>query len=685
MTTFEAALVRSEITQRHSHFATRPVSGIGPTLTPVIGLMGAALFAVAFASTAYGQVQVDFPSVSPDPLAKLQTSHPRLIADVAQFESIADNNHDPILVDVKQRIIASAEAMENAPLQTYKLDPQQHELLNVSRAAFQDIVLNAMAYRLTHESRFAERAKRELLNVSGFKDWDPASFLSTGEMAMGVALGYDWTYDYLTANDRSIIENALMDKALTYASGIYGPKATNSEQLANNYRWLLQEFNWQPVCNGGMLAAALALADKQPAAARMVIQGVRAYLPIGLKGFAPDGAWFEGPSYMAYTTAYTTLSLAMLKSALGTDFGLDTIQPAFAKAGLFHLQEQSPNELLFNYGDSNYEDDETLGVNPAFGWWATHFNSPDAATEVRSDLQREFKKFAADKEDDQYFAFNAVWLPAEASSAPDQPLDAHFAGDADVAMFRSAWNDPDAIYLGFKAGTNGLNHSHLDLGSFVFDSDGVRWSIMLGPDSYGLPNYNTITPGSPRWTYFRCNNASKGAIAPYHAMQSISAVAPIYAFSNNSDQGYAVADLSSAYPSEAKQILTGVFLEDRKNVLIQDDVTELKANTRLTWLMLTQAGISISDGGRTATLTQSGKTLRVQLLSPSNATFNMESAAPSTPNQNHNTGYMRLVATVPSAAKAANVRLAILLSPIGSNWPATPEIPKLEALPIPPQ
>jgi hypothetical protein len=175
----------------------------------------------------------------------------------------------------------------------------------------------------------------------------------------------------------------------------------------------------------------------------------------------------------------------------------------------------------------------------------------------------------------------------------------------------------------------------------------------------------------------------RAIIAPYHAMQSVSAVAPIYSFSSATDESYAVADLSSAYPSEAKQVLSGVFLEDRKNVLIQDDVNDLKANTKLTWQMVTEAHVSITNSGRTATLTQSGRTLRVQLLSPSNAQFNTQNATPSTSSQNQNRGYQRLVATVPAASKTSDVRLAVLLSPIGPNWPANPAIPDLAPLPSP--
>ena len=49
--------------------------------------------------------------------------------------------------------------------------------------------------------------------------------------------------------------------------------------------------------------------------------------------------------------------------------------------------------------------------------------------------------------------------------------------------------NPQALFVGFKAGDNKANHSHLDLGSFVFDAAGVRWAMDLGADDYNLPGY----------------------------------------------------------------------------------------------------------------------------------------------------------------------------------------------------
>ena len=73
---------------------------------------------------------------------------------------------------------------------------------------------------------------------------------------------------------------------------------------------------------------------------------------------------------------------------------------------------------------------------------------------------------------------------------------------------RSAWDDPNALFLGIKAGYNQVNHGHLDLGNFELDALGVRWARDLGSDNYNLPGYWEAKRGGQRWSYYRLNSAS---------------------------------------------------------------------------------------------------------------------------------------------------------------------------------
>jgi len=105
--------------------------------------------------------------------------------------------------------------------------------------------------------------------------------------------------------------------------------------------------------------------------------------------------------------------------------------------------------------------------------------------------------------------FSAIWLPqrpVEQTDARQLPLDVHFRGDADLAFFRSEWNNPNALWIGFKGGVNNAPHGHLDLGTFVLEANGVRWAVDLGGDSYELPDYWDGKQGGKRWSYYRLNN-----------------------------------------------------------------------------------------------------------------------------------------------------------------------------------
>ena len=45
-------------------------------------------------------------------------------------------------------------------------------------------------------------------------------------------------------------------------------------------------------------------------------------------------------------------------------------------------------------------------------------------------------------------------------------------GQVETALFRSSWGDPNAIFVGIKAGYNQAHHGQLDLGNFEMDALG---------------------------------------------------------------------------------------------------------------------------------------------------------------------------------------------------------------------
>ncbi len=608
-----------------------------------------------------------------DPLTTLRPGHPRLLLTDAQLAAaVAAAPTDPLRAALHARIIALATAeLTSTPVKHVLVGPR---LLDKSRTALGRVLTTAMAFRLTGDVRFAERAKQELFTVAAFPDWNPSHFLDVAEMTLAVAIGYDWLYAQLTPAERATLKTALLTHGLALATDAYNPAGAKNLQVT---RWVTAHHNWNQVCNGGLLAGALALAEEEPALARLVVAGVRRSLPLAMSAYAPDGAYPEGPGYWGYGTTYNVIALALLEGALGTDFGL-AAAPAFDRTTLYRLHVQGPTGLAFNYADGG----ASLSASPAYTWLATRFPQPVALAHSRALLSTAIAAKKADRESDRFFALHAIWFAgAPSATAAPAPLDARFTGPAQLAFLRSAWADPRALYVGFKAGSNDVNHSHLDLGSFVLDADGVRWATDLGPDDYNLPGYFNFKPGArpaPRWTYYRLNNRSHNTLTPADALQDGKADAPLTVFTSTPARAHAVADLTAAYTGTAQKILRGIALLDRARVLVQDDLTGLEPGTALVSRVLTGATITLSADARTATLTSEGRTLRVELLSPAGARFTTRPATAPTAKERANPGITDLAAEVTSST--ADTRLVLLFTPVGDHWPASLPLPALTPL-----
>jgi hypothetical protein len=597
-----------------------------------------------------------------DPLAHLLVNHPRLLFTDEQFKTaLAAAKTDPLRTELNKRIISTAEFILAAPpLRPNTNDKNIHEQ---ERYAVYYIVTEAMAYRLTGDERFFNRAKNDLLTVATFPDWDPREDLAEGEMSFAVAIGYDWLYTKLKPDDRAIIKKALLEKSLLFADDSYTHRAP----------WTGSNGNHGQVCNAGLVSAALVLADEQPDLARRILAGARVSLRVPLAGYAPDGSYPEGPGYWTYGTTYSTIMFAELESALGTDLGYEAT-PGFSNTVNFYEAVEGPLDLVFNYQDST----DVVQNSPARAWLAKKFNSPFALQHTRALLTDFLKTNSVVPFDraiqstvaNRFFALHEVWFPDQPTgNVTPLPLDSHFRGIADIATFRSSWNDTNAIFVALKAGDNGRHHTHLDLGSFVLDADGQRWAMDFGGDNdrgiYTLSGYFDLK--AKRWTYFRVNNHSHNTVTPGDALQNRYVVAPITKFESTQERAFAIVDLTAAYSNEVQSLRRGIALLDRSRVLVQDEYQPAQTNLPLHWVMVTRAKIDLSKDGHSATLTSNGKTLKADLLEPASAKFHIGSTRPPTPRENQNEGTAILGIDLNPVPDGKVSRLAVLLTPVGQK------------------
>jgi hypothetical protein len=572
-------------------------------------------------------------------LKTLRPGHPRLLvldADLKRVRQAIEN--DPVARKWHKHLWGDAEKMlKEKPIERVLIGLR---LLDKSRTALRRISTLAGLYRLDGDKRLAERARQEMLTAAAFADWNPRHFLDVAEMTTALAIGYDWLFGFLSAEDRATLRAAIIEKGLKQSLLIYEKQRW----------WAKAEHNWNQVCNGGMTVGALAIADEEPALAAQVVADGRASIVRAMKTFAPDGGWPEGPGYWNYATSYNVFYLAALETALGTDFGFKKMA-GFPETGLFRIHFTSPTGLTFNYADAG----EKAGSAAQMFWLARAFDQPIYAGHERA------------MADDHPHIFHLLWFDGRGRAPQDDdvPRAAVYRG-VDVAFLRSAWGDPNALFVGFKGGDNKANHSHLDLGSFVLDALGVRWALDLGGDDYNLPGYF----GKNRWTYYRLRTESHNTLTLDGENQDPRAAAPLVAFRASPERSFAVADMTAAYAPKTTRAHRGIALLDRKQVLVQDEL-EASQPVEVVWNFLTKAKINVN--GDRATLTKSHAKLEARILSPEGAKFEVISANPPRP-QHQQPDVHNLTVRLP--AKTSQTRLAVLLSPTGAAEAA----PKLEPL-----
>jgi hypothetical protein len=557
-------------------------------------------------------------------LAKLLRPRPRLLAREADIERIRSLvASDATARGWRDYLRARADEMLAAqPLEYELIGPR---LLDVSRLALTRIVTLGLIYRLDRDQRYGDRAVRELMTICAFPDWHPSHFLDTAEMTHAAAIGYDWLHGLLTPEQRAAVMKAIVEKGLEPGLVLYR-KGTD---------WVAGAGNWTQVCNSGLAIGALAVAEEEPSLAFAILEHARKSIPKAFDEYKPDGAWSEGPTYWAYATQYTVSFLAGLDTALGADFGLSK-HAGLAAAGDFRVYSAGPLNLVFNYADAG----PGLGRASQMFWLSRRYRKPHYAW---------FEQQVPGPPD----PWSLIWYEPSGGAPHSLPLDKAFRR-VDVAFFRSAWDDPNAIFVGFKGGDNRAHHGHLDLGTFVLDALGHRWALDLGGDDYRLPGY--FDYAERRWTYYGLGTQGHNTLALNGQNQRLEARAPLIAFLSTPRRAFAVADLSAAYPM-AKRVWRGVALLDRKDVLVQDEI-ETGAPVDLVWAMHTPAQISLE--GALASLTQGGKSFAARILSPPGAEFAVASADPGPP-QSRNEGVSKLVVRLPHAQ--GFVRLAVLLSP----------------------
>lgn len=542
----------------------------------------------------------------------IKTGHPRILlleGEEAQIKEMISSDakwkkmHDAIIKECN--VIITKPELERVMI--------GRRLLGTSRELLRRVFYLSYGYRMTGNVQYSNKAEKEMLAVSRFTDWNPTHFLDVGEMTMGVAIGYDWLYNVLPESTKNELKHAIVHKGLNPSKD-------------SNYNWFLRtENNWNQVCNAGMTFGALAVQEDYPSLANEIIERAFETIPLSMEVYDPDGVYPEGYGYWGYGTTFNILFLSAVEKALNSDRGLSQ-SPGFLQTSDFLKHMSAPSGKNFNWSDNG----QGTNLSPAMFWLASKRNDPSVLWEQKQFLEEDnFSKFTQIRE----LPAIMIWAKNLALNNITEPEEKFWYGQGTnpVAMMRTSWSDPNAIYLGFKSGSPSVNHGHMDVGSFVMEADGVRWA-----SDPGMQNYESLeskgmsifgkTQDAQRWTIYRTNNHSHNVITINNQHQQVKGYGKIDKYSDEDKFSFAVSDISSIYSNQIKKVVRGVAIKDGKYVVVRDEVETTGKETKFKWAMFTFADVELSNNS--AILTSDNKKLYLKVEGPSGIEMKTWSTAP---------------------------------------------------------
>ena len=529
---------------------------------------------------------------------KLTRTTPRLVLTPSIEKTLKSKlKTDPVVKSYYSSMKLSAKEILKRPVLTRNVVGRR--LLGTSREMLSRMTILSMVHRIDKEPEVLKKINDELIAVCNFSDWNPSHFLDVAEMSMAVAFAVDWVGNSLPKSTLELAKTSLIEKGLkpSFEKG--------------NFGWVNGGNNWNQVCNGGMIAAAIAIAEKDPALAAKTISRSLDGMPGALRQYAPSGVYPEGATYWDYGTSFSVTTSSILQSAFGTDFGLADY-PSFLESANFRMLTVAPSGYFFNFADCG----DRAGTNGdiVLAWFAMKTGNP---------LYLEKDKFLKPIEGTPRLSRLAgpglVWLSQFIEKAGSElPLVWFGDGSNPLVILRGGSSDPGRYYFGGKGGQGNLSHGNLDAGSFIFELNGVRWAV-----DPGVQDYNELEQAGfnlwgqcqdcERWTLLTKGNQGHGTLTVDDARFIVNAKASIIDFKTN-PVPEAVIDMSPVFTGHLKSA-TRKFIKDTNHSIIIEDQVFLEDSTKnLTWSMMTTAEVTPTADG--ALLKQSGKELNLKISSP---------------------------------------------------------------------
>lgn len=307
------------------------------------------------------------------------------------------------------------------------------------------------------------------------------------------------------------------------------------------FNWQTGTSNWNAVCCGGVICAALGLEEGLDAErlARIVTRAQNHILH-SMHGFGRDGGTSEGILYWGYGFGNFVSASAVLERRTGGELTL--LQGEHVRnISLFPVRtELSPGAYpSFSDAAPRYR----LPYWQAY-WLAERLQLPALARTAWDQGVRSRPQPSGFLGSLLMVSLDTPTAPSEARVTPAST----FLRGVEWLVARAQPENRDGLMLGAKAGNNAEHHNHNDVGGYV-----VHWkgeSLLVDP---GAPVYTRDFFGPKRYGFFAA--ASKGHSVPMvnglEQRPGRDAAAKILERTSSDESERFVMDIAAAYPPKA--------------------------------------------------------------------------------------------------------------------------------------
>jgi hypothetical protein len=312
---------------------------------------------------------------------------------------------------------------------------------------------------------------------------EPHLDIRTCRISMGVALSYNWLYDYLTEEERRYIVDGLDKRAIQ-------PFWQKLEQRPG---WYLGRHNWFTNILGGMGITAMALGDDHPDTKALLDTIVPAMIAFNKEGFGEMGECNEAPGYAGAVRFLVEFAEAYRYYTKNTRNLLN--EKPFPEICYWMMYHTLPPGRTIGFGDTK---PEKLGIN-------SRIFAAVAGANNDGILQRHYLNYTTEIGS----VFEFLWYNSDIEPvSPDGklPLGIEYKEYGASLISRTSWDPistPCVVYG--KAGRE-LGHYDNDVGQLLIDGFGERLIIDPGPPLPVYPgDYFNVTT---MYNYY--NRSSRG-------------------------------------------------------------------------------------------------------------------------------------------------------------------------------